>query len=510
MTGGPPRVPEPLDEYLTSDVAPLGAALSAPLEDPIAAAGELDAEDLVRQAADEEARRQLADEQTRRFAEDQARHEALHDPLTRLPNRALCLDRLSHALATTVWTRTSVAVLALGVDLDRAALSQDRAGELCKAIAGRLVDIVATGDTVARLEGDEFAIVTEGLVDEAEGVALAERLVGAFDRPFLVGGLPTPAKVSVGVIVTKDHHSEAATVLAEAEEAMHRALVRGPGEYDLIGAADHDRAVAAKRAEAELRLAVERGELRVFFQPLYTLIGGHPFGAEALIRWEHPQRGLLPPSEFLPLAEQHDDLIAAIGAWVLAEACEQAVAWPEPEPGKPLLLTVNLSPRQLADPGLPEALRRVLDRTGIDPARVGLEVSEDAFVQTPVGGDALLRLKEMGVRLLLDDVDGASSPKGAIDRFAFDDLKLDRLLIAALDARDDAEALVAVATIVELARSRDVGVIAEGVESITQLERLSRLGIDLGQGYYFSRPLPANGMEALVRRAGSSGVLLDD
>jgi diguanylate cyclase (GGDEF)-like protein len=503
-------MPEPFDDHLTRDEAPLESAISAPVDDPIAAADEIDADELARQAADEEARRQLADEQTRRFAEDQARHEALHDPLTRLPNRALCLDRLSHALATTIWTRTSVAVLALGVDLDRAALGQDRAEELCKAIAGHLVDVVAPGDTVARLEGDEFAIVTEGLVEESEGVALAERLVGAFDRPFLVGGVPTPAQVSVGVIVTRDHHSEAATVLAEAEQAMHRALESGPGSYDLIGAADHDRAVAAKRAEAELRLAVDRGELRVFFQPLYTLVSGNPFGAEALIRWEHPQRGLLPPGEFLPLAEQHDDLIAAIGEWVLGEACAQAVTWPEPTPGNPLLLTVNLSPRQLADPGLAEALRRVLDSTGIDPARVGLEVSEDAFVQAPVGADALLRLKQMGVRLLLDDVDGASSPKGAIDRFDFDEIKLDRLLIAALDGRDDAEAAVAVATIVEVARLRDVGVIAEGIESITQLERLSRLGIDLGQGYYFSRPLPANGMESLVRRANSPAVLLDE
>ena len=503
-------MPEPIDDDLTRDAPALEGAISSPLDDPIAPAEEVDADDLARQAADEEARRQLADEQARRFAADQARHEALHDPLTRLPNRALCLDRLSHALATTVWTRTSVAVLALGVDLDRAALGQDRAEELCKAIAGRLVEVAAAGDTVARLEGDEFAVVTEGLVEESEGVALAERLVGAFDRPFLVGGVPTPAKVSVGVIVTKDHHSESATVLAEAEQAMHRALERGPGEYDLIGAADHDRAVAAKRAEGELRLAVERGEFRVFFQPLYTLIGGHPFGAEALIRWEHPQRGLLPPGEFLPLAEQHDDLIAAIGEWVLGEACAQAVTWPEPEPGKPLLLTVNLSTRQLADPGLAGALRRVLETTGIDPARVGLEVSEDAFVQAPVGADALIRLKEMGVRLLLDDVDGASSPKGAIDRFNFDEIKLDRLLIAALDARDDVEAAMAVATIVEVARSRDVGVIAEGIESITQLERLSRLGIDLGQGYYFSRPLPATGMESLVRRTSSPAVRLDD
>ena len=503
-------MPEPLEDPLTSDDSALDAALSSPVDDPIAAASELDADDLARQAADEEARRQLADEQTRRFAEDQARHEALHDPLTRLPNRALCLDRLSHALATTVWTRTSVAVLALNVDLDRATLGQDRAGELLQAIAGRLVDVVAAGDTVARLEGDEFAIVTEGLVEEAEGVALAERLVGAFDRPFLVGGVPTAARVNVGVVVTKDHHSEAATVLVEAEDAWRRASQRGPGAYELIGQAERDRAVVARRAEEELRLAVERGELRVFFQPLYTLVGGHPFGAEALVRWEHPQRGLLPPGEFLPLAEQHPDLIAAIGEWVLGEACAQAVTWPEPEPGKPLLLTVNLSPRQLADPGLADALRRVIDRTGIDAARVGLEVSEESFVQAPVGADALVRLKQMGVRLLLDDVDGASSPKGAIDRFAFDDLKLDRLLIAALDARDDAEAAIAVATIVELARSRDVGVIAEGVESITQLERLSRLGIDLGQGYYFSRPLPANGMEALVRRTNSPEVVYDD
>jgi diguanylate cyclase (GGDEF)-like protein len=498
-------MPEPFDDDLEQSEPLDEAALSSPVDDPTAAAEELDAEELARQAADEEARRQLADEQARLFAEDQARHEALHDPLTRLPNRALCLDRLGHALANTHWTRTSVAVLALAVEADGGPVGD----ELCQAIAARLVEVVAAGDTVARLADDQFAIVTEGVVDESEGVALAERLVGAFDRPFLVGGVPTAARVSVGVVVTKDNHSEAAAVLVEAEDALARARERGAGEYELIGGAERDRAVAASRAEAELRAAVANGELRVFFQPLYTLVGGHPFGAEALVRWEHPLRGLLPPGEFLPMAEQHPDLIAAIGELVLGEACAQAVSWPEPADGKPLLLTVNLSPSQLAHPDLPNALRRVLDRTGIDPARVGLEVSEDAFVKAPVGGDALLRLKEMGVRLLLDDVDGYSSPSGAIDRFAFDDLKLDRLLIAALDARDDAEAAVAVATIVELARSRDVGVIAEGVESITQLERLSRLGIDLGQGYYFSRPLPANGMEALVRRANSPAAAVE-
>jgi diguanylate cyclase (GGDEF)-like protein len=502
-------MPEPFEDDLSRPDALPESALSAPIDDPIAAAEEADAEDLARQAADHEARRQLADEQARLFAEDQARHEALHDPLTRLPNRALCLDRLAHALATTVWTRTSVAVVALAVVVDRDGLGEDGYDELLKAIAARLVEVVATGDTVARLDDDQFAIVMEGVVEESEGAELAERLVGAFDRPFLVGGVPAAAEVCVGVVVTKDNHSEAATVLVEAEDALRRATERGSGSYDCVGQAERDRAVAAKRAEAELRLAVDRGELRVFFQPLYTLVGGHPFGAEALIRWEHPQRGLLPPGEFLPIAEQHPDLIAAIGEWVLGEACTQAIGWPLPADGQPLLLSVNLSPRQLSHPDLPKGLQRVLDRTGIDPARIGLEVSEEAFVQDPVAGDALLRLKEMGVRLLLDDVDGHSSPSGAIDRFAFDSLKLDRLLIAALDARDDAEAAVAVATIVEVARSRDVGVIAEGIESITQLERLSRMGIDLGQGYYFSRPLPANGMEALVRRANTRSVELE-
>jgi diguanylate cyclase (GGDEF)-like protein len=496
-------MPEPFEDDQARSEALIDSVLSAPIDLPTGASEEADADDLARQAADEGARRQLAEQATRRFAEDQARHEALHDPLTRLPNRALCLDRLSHALVTTVWTRTSVAVLALTVVAD------DAGDELIKAVAARLVEVVGAGDTVARLAEREFAIVTEGLVDEAEGTALAERLVGAFDRPFLVGGVPTPAAASIGVVVTKDHHSEAATVLVEAEDALLRATERGSGTYDLIGQAEHDRAIAAKRAEAELRLAIEHGELRVFFQPLYTLVGGHPFGAEALVRWEHPQRGLLPPGEFLPVAEQYPDLIAAIGEWVLGEACSQAMTWPVPADGQPLLLTVNLSPRQLSDPGLPAALERVLGRTGIDAARVGLEVSEDAFVRDPVGGDVLVALKQMGVRLLLDDVDGHTSPSGAIDRFAFDDLKLDRLLIAALDTRDDVEAAMAVATIVELARSRDVGVIAEGVESITQLERLSSMGIDLGQGYYFSRPLPANGMEALARRANSPAVRVD-
>jgi diguanylate cyclase (GGDEF)-like protein len=502
-------MPDPLNIDPASSHPLAEGSLTAPVDDPIAAAEQVVAEELVRQATDQDARRRLADEQARLFAEDEARHQALHDPLTRLPNRALCLDRLAHALATTVWTRTSVAVLALAVVVDHDALGEQRSSELIKAIAARLVDVVASGDTVARLADDHFAVVTEGIGEESEGIALAERLVGAFDRAFLVGGVPTSAEVCVGVVVTQDHHSEAATVLVEAEDALRRARERGSGNYDVIGQAEHDRAVAAQRAEAELRLAVERGELRVFFQPLYTLVGGHPFGAEALIRWEHPQRGLLPPAEFLPVAEQYPDLIAAIGEWVLGEACAQAMTWPIPPSGTPLLLTVNLSPRQLAHPDLPAVLSRVLERTGIDPARVGLEVSENAFVQAPVGGDALLRLKQMGVRLLLDNIDGHSSPSGAIDRFAFDDLKLDRMLIAALDTRDDAEASMAVATIVKLARSRDVGVIAEGIESITQLEGLSRLGIDLGQGYYFSRPLPANGMEALVRRANGRALELE-
>jgi diguanylate cyclase (GGDEF)-like protein len=503
-------LPEPFDDTTAPSDGFLDEAeraLAGPIDDPIAAAGEVDAEELALQASEEEARKRLAAEQARRFAEDQARHEALHDPLTRLPNRALCLDRLGHALATTVWTRTSVAVLALAVELGRDGLGEERADELLKAVAGRLVDVVGSGDTVARLEGDSFAVVTEGVDHESEGIALAERLIGAFDHPFLLGGLPIPAQVSVGVVMTKDQCSLAATVLDEAEEGLARALERGPGRYELIDGAERSAALAVQRAEAELRLAVERGELRVFFQPLYTLDRGHPFGAEALIRWEHPQRGLLPPGEFLPLAEQ-SDLIADIGEWVLGEACDQAVGWPIPEDGKPLLLTVNLSTRQLAHPDLPHALRRVLARTGIDPARVGLEVSEEAFVQAPVGGDALVALKRMGVRLLLDDVDGDSSPLRDLDRFSFDDLKLDRLLIAALDEQD-VVADATVESIVAEARGRGVGVIAEGVESITQLERLSQLGIALGQGYYFSRPLPATGMDALVRRANTPAVMLD-
>jgi len=326
-------VPDPFDNVETElDVTE--SRISGPFDDPVAAAEESSVEDAARQAAEEEARRRLAAAQARRFAEDQARHEALHDPHTRLPNRALCLDRLVHALATTVWTRTSVAVLALAVDLDRTGLGAERADELLKAVAGRLVEVAGVGDTVARLDGDNFALVTEGISDESDGVALAERLIGAFDTPFLVGGLPTPAKVSIGVVVSRDRKAEAATVLDEAEEALARALESGPGCFELIGGAQRDREVAARRAEAELTLAVERGELRVFFQPLYTLDLGHPFGAEALVRWEHPQRGLLPPAEFLPIAEQ-SDLIAAIGEWVLGEACAQAMSWPLPTDGVP-------------------------------------------------------------------------------------------------------------------------------------------------------------------------------
>src|SRR3954469_19893268 len=183
-------VPDPFDSPHI-EIENAERRFSGPFDDPVAA----DAES----GAEEQARRRLAEEQARHFAEDQARHVALHDPHTRLPNRALCLDRLVHALATTVWTRTCVAVLALGVELDRPSLGDDRADELLKAVAGRLVEIVGAGDTVARLDGDKFAMVTEGIGDESDGVALAERLIGAFDPPFLVGGLPIPAQVNIGV-----------------------------------------------------------------------------------------------------------------------------------------------------------------------------------------------------------------------------------------------------------------------------------------------------------------------
>jgi diguanylate cyclase (GGDEF)-like protein/PAS domain S-box-containing protein len=327
----------------------------------------------------------------RRVAEQQLEHQALHDPLTDLPNRALFLDRLQHALTRSRRPGSSLAVYFCDVDDFKNvndSLGHDAGDELLVALPPRLREGLRAGDTVARFGGDEFVILCEDLHTEGEAVRIAERLAEAFRLPITLDGRPHHLSVSVGVVYVKGGTASATEVLRDADAAMYRAKAGGKGRFEVFDAQMRASLVARLETEAELRRALAEGELRLHYQPVLSLARDAFVGAEALVRWEHPQRGLLPPAEFVAVAED-SGLIAPLGAWVLGEACRQAAAW---GPGR--FVSINLSPRQLSHSDVPALLERALEETGVDPSQLELEITENVLMEqsasalaTPAEGD---------------------------------------------------------------------------------------------------------------------------
>ena len=420
----------------------------------------------------------------RRKAQARLLQAAFYDPLTGLPNRALFKDRMEVAFARAKG-REAARFAVLFLDLDRFKLVNDslghRAGdELLVQIARRLESCRRAGDTVARLGGDEFTLLVEGVSGEEEAVAVAERVHRALAPPFLVEGHEVFAGASIGIALGGPDTERVEHLLRDADTAMYRAKVRST-RHAVFDSSMHQRAMAALRLENELRRALERGEFRVHYQPIVDLANGRAVGVEALVRWEHRERGMIPPSEFIPLAEE-TGLVVPLGRWVLDEACRALSVLPAE-----ITLSVNLSGRQLLQADFGEQLATMLQRRGLQPSRLRLELTESVLIGNGAPAiEALDKLRATGVRLCIDDFGTGYSSLSYLHELPIDSLKIDRSFIGAM-AQDERKIKI-VQTILMLGKGLGIEVVAEGVETSEQVEVLRRLGCERAQGYFFARP----------------------
>ena len=434
----------------------------------------------------------LADALERQAVEDAIRERAVHDPLTGLPNRVLFVDRLEHALARLGRQDSLAAILFL--DLDHFKLVNDSLGhhvgdELLAAAAPRLKHALRGSDTVARFGGDEFGILLEDIASERDAIDTAERIAATFARPFVLSGSEHFVTTSIGIALATGGE-RADELIRDADAAMYRAKDRGRARYEVFDEGMRGRAIERLRMENDLRRALERDQLRLEYQPVVSLTNFSLVGVEALLRWHHPDRGEIPPSEFIPIAEENG-LIEPIGRWVLENACRQAAQWYGARPDSaPLAMSVNLSAVQVARRTLPEVVRAVLSSSGLDPACLSLEITETVMVRDADGlKDVLHALKALGVRLVLDDFGTGYSSLSYLTRLPLDMLKVDRSFVDGLgnEPRDTA----ITETIIAMSRALSLDVVAEGVETAEQVNELSRLGCTLAQGFHFSRAVPA-------------------
>jgi len=449
----------------------------------------------------------LADAIERHTADEALRHRVLHDALTGLPNRLSFVDAVNDALRRATASGSPVGVLFL--DLDHFKLINDSMGhhagdELLQAVAPRLRTHLRPGDIVARFGGDEFGILVDRLADEDEAIAIAERVATTFAEPYPMGGAEHFVTASVGVAVAHPGGTDpvdAEMMIRDADAAMYRAKERGRARCELFDAEMRARATHRLEVERELRSGLENQELVLHYQPMVALGSGEVTGLEALLRWQHPDRGLLDPRDFVSIAED-SGLIEPVGRWVQETACRQALEWHEQRPDqRPLDIAVNLSARQVAHRDLAATIAEVLVRTGLDPARLRLEITESALVEESNAVATLEALSELGISLVLDDFGTGYSSLAYLNRFPFDALKIDRSFVDALGVEQERTAIVE--AIVGMARALSLDVIAEGVENEAQLSELRRLDCDFAQGHLFSRALPAEKVTALL----GSGVL---
>jgi diguanylate cyclase (GGDEF)-like protein/PAS domain S-box-containing protein len=435
----------------------------------------------------------------RRQLEQELRHQAFHDSLTGLANRALFEDRLSHALAGL--PRTGGGLTVLFVDLDDFKTVNDSLGhsagdELLRAVGERLQRNLRGTDTAARLGGDEFGVLLEDAPTSTAAAETARRLLAALEPPFLIEGRRLNVSASIGIAVS-DPYSEAMQLMRNADLAMYEAKRRGGAQWRLFEESMHATALGRLELGSQLQRAVEEQQFELHYQPIVRLSDAAVVGAEALIRWRHPERGLLQPKEFLPLAEQ-TRLIVQIGHWALTEACGTLAAWEEafPRPD-PLFLSVNISMRQLHERDVVEDVRAALAEAEIEPQRLVLEITESLLAdEAEATLGRLQRLRALGVRLAVDDFGTGYSALSYLQRFPIDILKIDRSFVE--QARRASTSLNLVRSIVQLGRSLHLDLVAEGIEEAEQAEELLAMGVTSGQGFYFAEPLEPERFGALL------------
>ncbi len=462
----------------------------------------------------------------RKQFERQLAHQAFHDPLTALPNRALFMNRLERAVARIGRGDHAIAVMFL--DLDRFKVINDTLGhevgdQLLAEVAQRLVGCVRPGDTVARFGGDEFTILLEDVVGVEDATQVAQRIADRLRAPIQLNGQPMPVTTSIGIVMADGNdgthptegdavppgdagresedaaaevRGQAADLLRHADVAMYRAKHSGGSRYEVFDQKVSAQVLERLRLELDLHHAVGRGQLRLHYQPMVDLKSGEIVGMEALIRWQHPEHGLIAPDNFISLAEE-TGAIVSIGLWVLDEACRQAGRWRKQFPDKPLSMSVNLSARQLEEHELVQDVARILADTSMRPNTLKLEITESSVVtdaQSTTG--RLKQLKQLGVQLAIDDFGVGYSSLSYLEQFPLDVLKIDRSFVSQMSLNGNTAILQAVGN---LGQELSIQVTAEGIEHPAQVEKLRALQCQVGQGYYYSKPLPADQIETLLQ-----------
>ncbi len=443
----------------------------------------------------------LRDVTARKLAEEQLQHDALHDALTGLANRVLLSDRLEVVISR-AQRHPGYSFALLFLDLDRFKAVNDSLGhligdQLLVAIGNRFLEVVRPGDTVARVGGDEFAILADDLTEEKYANRLADRICESLREPFEIDGNEIFAAASIGIAVSSSDPMSPVQLLRDADIAMYRAKLHGMAGYEVFDPAMHESAVALLRLENDLKHALERQELRVYYQPIVSLDRGNLIAFEALVRWQHPERGLLYPDEFVSVAEE-TGLILPLGSWVLREACLQMAAWRRRLPNQPeLAVSVNLSPRQFRQSDLVEHVCRTLEETKLVPEALRLEITEGVIMRDADAAiEKLTQLRTLGVQIHIDDFGTGYSSLSYLHRLPTDTVKIDRSFVSNLGTPDDCTEIVS--TIVALARKLGMHVTAEGLETADQVASLRAMSCEFGQGFFFSQALEPEAAAAML------------
>ena len=455
----------------------------------------------------------LTDISGRKRVEEKLAHDAVHDALTGLPNRKRLHQRLERSVQRTK-RQGNYTFAVLFIDLDRFKTVNDsmghRAGdELLLKISDKLLNLVRPSDMVARLGGDEFVVLLENVKDTRRVNRIAERILGDLQKPTKISGKKIYVGASIGVVFSSENYDNPEDLLRDADLAMYRAKVKGKGRYELFDSKLHSGAVSRLHTEIDLRRAIERCEFVLHYQPIVSLRSEDIVGFEALIRWNHPTRGSVPPDEFISIAEE-TGLILPIGKWVIEESCRQMRQWQEQfAAARLMVINVNLSARQLEQKDLVEQIAKVLEETGLNPNCLKLEITESVIMSNAEEAvETVCALRRMGVRVSIDDFGTGYSSLSYLHRFPINTLKVDRSFISRIGNADEHSEIIR--TIITLAFNLGIDVVAEGVENVEQLDFLREMKCSYGQGFYYSRPvnsLSAAGMIEKLRQTELSPII---